>query len=121
MIKQDTVIQSYRAFGANRGYSSNDSAFGPRPYQFMLLAACTIFKGWHDYPLYGRKKIMHLYYYDNVWADTLMQQGIGKGGFFGNFDPFTWEGFAQSWITSIIWGNLYNFIRNSIYASIFIV
>ena len=62
---QSTVIESYRAWLSN-GFSG----FGfdsPFPYQFMLMVSCTIFKGWHDYPLYGR-----LYCYDNVWADTLM-------------------------------------------------
>ena len=86
------------------------------PYQFMLLTACTIFKGWHDYPLYGR-----LYCYDNVWADTLLQQGEGKWGAWGNFDPFTWEGFGQAWITKMFWDNLWRLVNNTIFDSMFII
>ena len=101
-------VGGYSGFGFSR----------PMVYQFMLMTACTIFKGWHDYPLYGR-----LYCYDNVWADTLMNQGVGKinGGYWSYNDPFTWEGYAQAWIRGIMWGNIKTFIKNTIITSIFIV
>ena len=62
----------------------------------MLLVICTIFKGWHDYPLYGR-----LYCYDNVWADALLRGGNPSGPW-EYYDVFTWEGYGQIWMIAII-------------------
>ena len=69
---QSTVIETYLAWIEN-DYSSTgvDSLL----FQFILMITCTAFKGWHDYPLYGR-----LYCYDNVWSDALGLGGAGNGG-----------------------------------------
>ena len=113
-VDQSTVIEVYRAWLTN-GYS-NFGFTSPFSYQFILMVTCTIFKGWHDYPLYGR-----LYCYDNVWADTLMQGGRVKGGAWGYYDPFTWEGYGMMWFARIMWTNLRTMIKNTIYATLFIV
>ena len=70
---QSTVIETYLAWIEN-DYSSTgvDSSL---LFQFILMITCTAFKGWHDYPLYGR-----LYCYDNVWSDALGLGGAVTGG-----------------------------------------
>ena len=78
------------------------------------MLVCTLFKGTHDIPLYGR-----LYCYDNVWADTLLRGGDEPPGVWGYFDVFTWEGFATAWIFKLTWETLKTFIANSIYAAMF--
>jgi hypothetical protein len=80
------------------------------------MIVCTIFQGWHDYPLYGR-----LYCYNNVWADTLLRGGNAENGPWAYFDPFTWEGFGEFWFFELMFGFLKTFIKNTIYGSIFIV
>ena len=109
LLKEDTVIQVYRAWNAKRGYSNFAFSKGAT-YQFFLLVACTIFQSWHDYPLYGR-----LYCYDNVWADTLLRGGNEVG----YFDFFTWEGYGEAWLFKVIFSALRTNIMNSIYASMF--
>ena len=83
-------------------------------YQLLLMVACTIFQGWHDYPLYGR-----LYCYNNVWADTLLKGGDEPPKVWGYLDVFTWEGYFMAWLFKIMFETLMDNIEGSIYAAIF--
>ena len=86
-------------------------------YQFWLLLICTFFNTspeaeWHKQ---GR-----LYCYDNVWADSLLNNGFKPGGIFGWFDVFTWEGFAQVEMFMTVINLLYRFIEETSYAALFV-
>ena len=88
-------------------------------YQFWLLLGCTFGHlqkdaSWHDI---GQGR---LYCYDNVWADSLLNNGFYPGGIFGWFDVFTWEGYAQVQVFITIIYMLRRFIVQGIYATIFV-
>ena len=91
MKRPNSVIELYNQYEQIFDYTWNQGFTDPMVYQFMLLLACSLWKTEEQVEKYGR-----LYCYDNVWADSLLNNGDKPPGIFGWLDVFTWTGFGEA-------------------------